>query len=81
VTIETFYRIVVTCDGCGKKVKREAGPYPPAGPVPKSWIQTPPPGQREVKEFCSVECLSSWTPPASPWDDDTIEDVSDDDEV
>lgn len=66
------YRITVHCDTCNKAHTETTVGLPPMGALPIQWIQAQPPGSRETKEFCSIECLSSYKAELLPWEDEHV---------
>jgi hypothetical protein len=68
VAISTRYWVEIECDTCGKKESFESTAMG-ADRIPDDWIQTPPPGEKVIREFCSIECLSNYKPPPKPWEE------------
>lgn len=73
------YRVTVTCDTCGKRMRRRSDGNPPAQTVPRDWVQAAPPGETQQREFCTAACLEGYASPFRPWtDDDDDADAADD---
>jgi hypothetical protein len=61
------YVITITCDTCGKETVQEQD-MPSTGLVPADWIRTTPLGETvQLREFCSVKCLSKYKPQVPEW--------------
>lgn len=68
-TIVTYQR-TVTCDTCGKKVQTSGESIQMTQMVPTDWVQVSPPGEKDMREFCSIKCFTSYKgapSPNKPW--------------
>jgi hypothetical protein len=70
MAITMQYRVTVRCDTCRKADTTDTVGQPPMTTVPLHWIQAQPPGSRDQKEFCSIECMAGWRMDVMPWDDE-----------
>lgn len=71
MALAILYRVTVTCDTCEKVTEYDYDKdHPPTDFVPADWISAQPPGEQLPHQFCSVECLTDYTPPEKPWEEE-----------